>query len=134
MRIYLAAPLFTEAERAFNVVVARSLEADGHDVYLPQRDTALAEGAGRTTAMFRSNSQRWQMPRPLWPSATARKSMTEPPGRSGTYMRGISGLRTDSRIGQQSDEPINLMILESLSELSPTIEQLVHTIRYAERL
>jgi len=25
------------------------------------------------------------------------------------------------------------MILESLSELSPPIEQLVHTIRYAER-
>jgi len=34
---------------------------------------------------------------------------------------------------QRADEPINLMILESLSELSPTIEQLVHTIRYVER-
>jgi hypothetical protein len=45
----------------------------------------------------------------------------------------ILGLRTDVRIVQQSDEPINLMILESLSELSPTIEQLVHTIRCAER-
>jgi hypothetical protein len=45
----------------------------------------------------------------------------------------IFGLRTDARIGQRSDEPINLMILESLSELSPTIEQLLHTIRYAER-
>ena len=45
----------------------------------------------------------------------------------------IYGLRTDSRIGQQADEQINLMLLESLSELSPTIEQLLHTIRYAER-
>jgi nucleoside 2-deoxyribosyltransferase len=45
----------------------------------------------------------------------------------------IFGLRTDARIGQRSDEPINLMILESLSELSRTIAQLVHTIRYVER-
>jgi hypothetical protein len=45
----------------------------------------------------------------------------------------IFGLRTDGRIGQRADEPINLMILESLRELCPTIEQLVHTLRYAER-
>ena len=45
----------------------------------------------------------------------------------------IFGLRTDVRIVQRADEAINLMILESLSERSPTIEQLVHTIRYAER-
>jgi len=45
----------------------------------------------------------------------------------------IFGLRTDVRIVQRSDELINLMILESLTELSPTIEQLVHTIRYADR-
>lgn len=38
MRLYVAAPLFTEAERAFNLVLARALEAAGHDVYLPQRD------------------------------------------------------------------------------------------------
>jgi len=51
------------------------------------------------------------------------------------YARNIQtyGLRTDSRIGQQADERVNLMILESLSELSSSIEQLVHTIRYAER-
>jgi hypothetical protein len=36
-------------------------------------------------------------------------------------------------MGQRADEPINLMILEALSELSPTIEQLIHTIQYAER-
>jgi nucleoside 2-deoxyribosyltransferase len=46
----------------------------------------------------------------------------------------IFGLRTDARIAQRADEPINLMILEALSELSPTIEQLVHTLRYADKL
>jgi nucleoside 2-deoxyribosyltransferase len=44
----------------------------------------------------------------------------------------VVGLRTDSGIVQPPAR-INLMILESLSELSPTIEQLVHTLRYAGR-
>lgn len=39
MRLYLAAPLFTEAERQFNLALATALEAQGHRVFLPQRDT-----------------------------------------------------------------------------------------------
>jgi nucleoside 2-deoxyribosyltransferase len=50
-----AAPLFTEAERAFNLVVARALEAERHQVYLPQRDTPAPEAADRTRTMFYAN-------------------------------------------------------------------------------
>jgi nucleoside 2-deoxyribosyltransferase len=135
MRLYVAAPLFTEAERAFNLVLARALEAEGHHVYLPQRDTPSSEGSGRTTNIFHSN---------LAALRTAEAVIAVCDGvqvDDGTaweigyaYGRNLQvfGLRTDARIGQQADEPINLMILEALSELSPTIEQLVHTIRYAE--
>ena len=35
MKLYLAAPLFSEAERAFNLAVAQALSAAGHEVYLP---------------------------------------------------------------------------------------------------
>ena len=38
MLIYLAGPLFSEAERRFNLQLARRLEALGFDVFLPQRD------------------------------------------------------------------------------------------------
>ena len=55
MRLYLAAALFTEAERAFNLVLARALEAEGHQVYLPQRDTPPSGAADRTTAIFNAN-------------------------------------------------------------------------------
>jgi nucleoside 2-deoxyribosyltransferase len=55
MGLYVAAPLFTEAERAFNLVVARALEAEGHQVYLPQRDTPPTHGNGRTTSIFHAN-------------------------------------------------------------------------------
>jgi hypothetical protein len=137
MRLYIAGPLFTEAERAFNVVLARALEAAGHDVYLPQRDTAPAEGPSERGA---SSSRTWPpsaRQKPLWPSATAPRSTTAPPGRSATptgeTFRSSGSGQTDSRLGQRADEPVNLMILESLSELSSTIEQLIHTIRYTER-
>src|SRR3712207_6006461 len=49
MLIYFAAPLFSEAERRFNALLAARLEAAGFDVFLPQRDglemARLHEGA-----------------------------------------------------------------------------------------
>jgi nucleoside 2-deoxyribosyltransferase len=136
MRLYIAAPLFTEAERAFNVVLTRALEAAGHDVYLPQRDTPPAEGAERTRSVFQANLAA------LAKAEAVIAVCDGPQVDDGTawevgYAHGRSiqvyGLRTDSRIGQQADERVNLMILESLSELSSTIEQLAHTLRYAQR-
>ena len=137
MRLYLAAPLFTEAERAFNLVLARALEAAGHDVYLPQRDTPPAQDAERTTKIFYSNLAALRNAQAV--VAVCDGSQVD----DGTaweigyaYGRSIPvfGLRTDVRVGQRSDEPINLMVLESLNQLSPTIEQLVHTVRYTPNL
>lgn len=39
MKIYMAGPLFSLAEKSFNLYVCKLLEAEGHRVYLPQRDT-----------------------------------------------------------------------------------------------
>lgn len=38
MKIYIAAPLFSSAEKEQNIRIARILEACGHEVFLPQRD------------------------------------------------------------------------------------------------
>ncbi len=38
MLIYFAGPLFSEAERSFNRRLTARLEAEGFDVFLPQRD------------------------------------------------------------------------------------------------
>ena len=38
MLVYFAGPLFSEAERIFNLRLAEKLEAKGYQVYLPQRD------------------------------------------------------------------------------------------------
>jgi nucleoside 2-deoxyribosyltransferase len=136
VNLYIAAPLFTEAERAFNVVLAQALEAEGHRVYLPQRDTPEAEGAGRTAALFAANLSALS-------SADAVVAVCDGPQvDDGTaweigyaYGRGMQvfGLRTDTRVSQQVDERVNLMVLECLTELASTIEQLLHMLRYAGR-
>lgn len=129
MRVYLAAPLFTEAERAFNLVLARALEAAGHDVYLPQRDTPPAEGAGRTMAIFQANLEALAKADAVVAVCDGAQVDDGTAWEIGyAYGRNLQvfGLRTDSRIGQQPDERVNLMILESVSELSSTIEQLPH--------
>lgn len=41
--IYLAGPLFSAAERAFNAELTAALESLGFEVYLPQRDGAEAK-------------------------------------------------------------------------------------------
>ncbi len=41
MRIYLAGPLFSMAERYFNEALCTCLEQAGYEVFLPQRDSAL---------------------------------------------------------------------------------------------
>lgn len=46
MRIYLAGPLFTTPERAFNAQVATRLRAAGHEVFVPQENPA-SEPTGR---------------------------------------------------------------------------------------
>ncbi|HKB24218.1 MAG TPA: nucleoside 2-deoxyribosyltransferase [Methylomirabilota bacterium] len=120
MNVYLAAPLFTNAERRFNLEICHALEAAGHPVYLPQRDTAEATGPGRTRRLFAAN---------LAGLAGAEAVVAVLDGAQvddGTawelgwaHARGIPifGLRTDRRTAQQPDEPVNLMIFESLRRL-----------------
>jgi nucleoside 2-deoxyribosyltransferase len=46
MHLYLAGPLFTQAERAWNSALAASLQAAGHSVFLPQNE--VQKLCGRT--------------------------------------------------------------------------------------
>jgi nucleoside 2-deoxyribosyltransferase len=46
MRIYFAGPLFTAAERDWNVAVAGALREAGHEVFLPQEQEPGKDAAG----------------------------------------------------------------------------------------
>lgn len=56
-RVYLAAPLFAEGERAWNLRVADLLRSYAYDVYLPQEfgDTDSARGDATFEDIFREN-------------------------------------------------------------------------------
>lgn len=128
LNVYLAAPLFTDAERAFNAGLCRALETRGHRVYLPQRDTPDTTGVGRTARVFQGN---------LAGLAAADAVVAVCDGAQvddGTaweiglaHARGIEvwGLRTDRRVSQQPDEPVNLMVLESLRRLCTSVDELL---------
>lgn len=121
MKFYVAAPLFTDAERAFNLILAGALEAEGHAVYLPQRDTSPADGIGRTLGIFQANISALSKADAVVAICDGSQVDDGTAWEIGyAYGRNIQifGLRTDVRIVQQSDERINLMVLESLSELA----------------
>ena len=132
MRIYLAGPLFTEAERAFNGTLATRLEAEGHTVYLPQRDAPEAAGLERRRQIFRANVSELA-------SADVVVAVCDGPqvddgtawelGYAASRGIPVYGLRTDPRVTQRADEPINLMILESLRALLPSVEALLAALR-----
>jgi nucleoside 2-deoxyribosyltransferase len=46
MRIYFAGPLFTSAERDWNVALATALRNGGHEVFLPQEQEPGKDAAG----------------------------------------------------------------------------------------
>ena len=113
MRIYLAGPLFSAAERGFNLVLAGALKAAGHEVWLPQEHEPRELSAA---AIFREdlNGLEW--------AEVVVANMDGPDPDSGTawecgYAYGrkrIILFRTDFRkIGDSAESPFNLMLSES---------------------
>ena len=49
--VYLAGPLFSEAERRFNLEFTYRLEAIGFEVFLPQRDGVERNGGSLRSAL-----------------------------------------------------------------------------------
>jgi nucleoside 2-deoxyribosyltransferase len=113
MKIYLAGPLFTTAEREFNDRLARELRQCGHEVWLPQE-----------------SEQRTMTPRQIfatdvegidWAEAVV-ANMDGPDPDSGTSWecgyayrkKPIVIFRTDFRAAaEHADAPYNLMLTES---------------------
>jgi nucleoside 2-deoxyribosyltransferase len=53
--VYLAAPLFSEAERDFNRKLRDEIKKNGFNVFLPQEDSNNAKGEKRQEIIFNKN-------------------------------------------------------------------------------
>ena len=124
--IYVAGPLFSQAEREFNANLAGRLAGAGFEVFLPQASAAKQPpGPDRLRRIFEAN--RVEIDR-----AGAVLAICDGiPMDDGTawevgyaVARGLPvvGLRTDSRTMGPS-ERVNLMIQESVALLAGTIDE-----------
>lgn len=128
LNVYLAAPLFTDAERRFNLDLCHALEGAGHRVYLPQRDTPEARAPGRTRRLFEANLAglgRAEVVVAVLDGAQVDDGTAWEIGWAHARGMPVFGLRTDRRTAKQPDEAVNLMILESLDRLYASLDDLL---------
>ncbi|MGE3962057.1 MAG: nucleoside 2-deoxyribosyltransferase [Dehalococcoidia bacterium] len=125
MRIYLAGPLFTQAERAWNALLADGLRAAGHEVFLPQAEEPAAP---TPVALYENNV------RGLRDAEVVVAILDGPDPDSGTswecgYAAGIGTpvvtVRTDfRRAGDDPAADLNLMLSQSAAAnlAAPSLE------------
>jgi len=133
MRIYLAGPLFTDGERAFNAALVRRLEALGHEVFLPQRDVPQDKASGYPARIFRADVaglKRADVVVAVCDGALVDDGTAWEIGFAYARAVPVIGLRTDTRIAN-TEERVNLMIQESLAGLASSVEELLARLELA---
>jgi len=130
-RIYLAAPLFSEAERMYNRQLCDFLASHGFDVYLPQDagDDSHTRDTESHRAMFEKHVGvlRWpDMVVAVIDGADADSGTSGEMGFAYGLGKPVYALRTDFRIAGHH-ERVNLM-LEISSVLAGSREELLHAL------
>lgn len=132
IRIYLAAPLFTEAERIFNCHLRDLLHSDGHEVYLPQEqgEGCTQRGSEESALLFTAHLKALQ-------SADVVVAVCDGPdtdsgtawemGYATAYGIRVIALRTDVRMAGTGAR-VNLMLAQS-AELVTGTDQLLALLR-----
>jgi len=127
-RVYLAAPLFSEAERNFNASVARLLEANLFDVHLPQAsgDDSGVRDAREQERLFDSNKTALDQSDiivAIIDGADADSGTAWEMGYAFAAGKTVIALRTDfRRVGDH--EQVNLMLEQSAKVVCSTKELL----------
>ncbi len=130
--IYLAGPLFSEAERAWNVRLCAELEARGWRVYLPQRDSEEPAEGDRAEALFQANVAGLRGSRvvvAVLEGVQADDGTAWEVGYACALGKPVFALRTDFRAGGD-DGALNLMLTRSVSLSRGTAELLAALQRF----
>ena len=131
-RVYLAAPLFSEAERTFNAAVARLLKANLFEVHLPQEagDDSDARDTREQERLFLLNKKALEdadIVVAIIDGADADSGTAWEMGYAFARGKPVIALRTDfRRIGHH--EQVNLM-LEQSAEIVGSSEELLAALR-----
>jgi nucleoside 2-deoxyribosyltransferase len=127
LAVYLAGPLFSEGERAFNLDLARRIEKLGYRVFLPQRDVPPARGRGRTRRLFEGclgGLRSADLVVAVCDGSMADDGTAWECGYAVGTGKAVYALRTDFR-RVAADEHLNLMIQEGVTAFFPTVPRLL---------
>jgi len=127
-RVYLAAPLFSEAERNFNEIVARSLRDRYFYVHLPQEvgDSSASRGVDEHARIYRENLRALEeadMIIAIIDGADADSGTAWEMGYAKARGKRIIALRTDFRLAG-INEKVNLMLEQSATVVNSLNELL----------
>ena len=122
--LYLAGPLFTQAERRWNAGLAAALETLGHRVLLPQRlaDESIEPGQPLPTAeifgLLVDRIRETDVIVAVLDGADADSGTSFECGVAWAWGRPVVGLRTDLRRGgDHADRDVNLMLAHGCATL-----------------
>jgi nucleoside 2-deoxyribosyltransferase len=137
MKVFIAGPLFSQAEREFNLKVDEYLRGHGFETFLPQRDVGrldelLAKEGGRAyRAIFEQDLKGLDQ-------ADAVVAILDGPDvDSGTafeigyaFAKGkpVIGLKTDMRVFAK-DEELNNMIAQGIRALARNLDEVVSELK-----
>jgi nucleoside 2-deoxyribosyltransferase/predicted secreted protein len=122
--VYLAAPLFSEAERTYNATIAALLEKNLFEVYLPQEagDDSDTRGESEQHRLFRKNLQELEesdIVVAIIEGADADSGTAWEMGYAFSRGKPVIALRTDfRRVGH--NEHVNLMLEQSATVVTST--------------
>jgi nucleoside 2-deoxyribosyltransferase len=126
--VYLAAPLFSEAERAYNLSVAGHLRNNFFDVYLPQEagDDSPTRNKEEQFRIFSENLKALETADiivAIIDGADADSGTAWEMGYAYAHAKQVIALRTDFR-RSGNHEKVNLVLEESAKVVTSTIELL----------
>lgn len=131
-RVYLAAPLFSEAERSYNLTIARQLRKNFFDVFLPQEcgDDSGTRKKEEQERIFADNLKALEdadILVAIVDGADADSGTSWEMGYAFAHGKTVVALRTDFR-RSGSNEKVNLMLEESSTVVTGT-DQLLDAIK-----
>jgi nucleoside 2-deoxyribosyltransferase len=137
MKVFIAGPLFSQAEREFNVRVEEELRKHGFETFLPQRDVGrldellAKEGELAYRTIFNQDLKGLEQ-------ADAVVAILDgPDADSGTafevgyaFARGkpVIGLKTDMRVFARAEE-VNNMLAQGVKALAKNLDEVVSALK-----
>ena len=126
MKVFLAAPLFNEAERAFNAQTAKTLRDNGFEVWLAQEAPFIQHGNHKEKRMIYDSDilalKTSDVIVAILDGAEVDAGVAYEMGYAKALGKPIIGLKTDYRTFSGMEE-VNLMLAGSVSALCKSINR-----------